>query len=72
MRSINPEETPIVRITDESLIIHRLSRCLLDLHRPDEAEKVVNDFRNKFPDYASNAALRALAKDIVAAIKASE
>ncbi|XP_043276205.1 WD and tetratricopeptide repeats protein 1-like isoform X2 [Venturia canescens] len=50
----------------------RLSRCFLELHRPDEAWRVVIDFITKFPDYSSNSALRALKKDIVNAIEANK
>lgn len=42
----------------------RLARCLYDLNRAPEASKVIGNFQQKFPDLATNAACRALYKDI--------
>ncbi|XP_015113743.1 WD and tetratricopeptide repeats protein 1 [Diachasma alloeum] len=46
----------------------RLARCLNDLHRPTEAYKVIQDFQEKYPEYNSNVAHKALKKDIKDAI----
>ncbi|XP_063972224.1 WD and tetratricopeptide repeats protein 1-like isoform X2 [Diachasmimorpha longicaudata] len=42
----------------------RLARCLNDLYRPAEAYKVIQDFQEKYPEYDSNVAHKALKKDI--------
>ncbi|XP_043265307.1 WD and tetratricopeptide repeats protein 1-like isoform X2 [Colletes gigas] len=46
----------------------RLARCLFDLYRSVEADKVIKDFQQKFPKYASNSACEALRMDIEEAI----
>ncbi|XP_014614104.1 PREDICTED: WD and tetratricopeptide repeats protein 1-like [Polistes canadensis] len=46
----------------------RLARCLFDLNRSVEAEKVIKNFLYKFPEYASNSACKALKMDIKEAI----
>ncbi|KAF7386430.1 hypothetical protein HZH68_013562 [Vespula germanica] len=46
----------------------RLARCLFDLNRSVEAEKVIKNFLCKFPEYASNSACKALKMDIKEAI----
>ncbi|XP_034181101.2 WD and tetratricopeptide repeats 1 [Osmia lignaria lignaria] len=46
----------------------RLARCLFDLHRSTEADKVIKDFQQKFPEYSSNSACKALKMDIKEAI----
>lgn len=48
--------------------MYRLARCLFDLNRSIEAEKVLKNFQQKFPEYASNSACRALKMDIKEAI----
>lgn len=50
--------------------MYRLARCLFDLNRPLEANKVLKRFQQKFPEYASNAACKALKMDIKEAIDA--
>ncbi|CAL7932852.1 unnamed protein product [Xylocopa violacea] len=47
----------------------RLARCLFDLHQSVEADKVIKDFQQKFPEYASNSACKALKMDIKEAIE---
>lgn len=47
----------------------RLARCLFDLHRTTEADKVIKAFQQKFPEYASNFACKALKMDIRDAIE---
>jgi len=47
-----------------------LARCLFDLNRSIEADKVLKSFQQKFPEYASNSACRALKMDIKEAIDA--
>ncbi|KAK1128068.1 hypothetical protein QLX08_000657 [Tetragonisca angustula] len=46
----------------------RLARCLFDLHQSVEADKIIKDFQQKFPEYASNSACKALKMDIKEAI----
>ncbi|XP_036150453.1 WD and tetratricopeptide repeats protein 1 isoform X4 [Monomorium pharaonis] len=46
----------------------RLVRCLFDLNRSIEADKMLTSFQQKFPEYASNSACRALKMDIKEAI----
>ncbi|XP_031846992.1 WD and tetratricopeptide repeats 1 [Nomia melanderi] len=46
----------------------RLARCLYDLNRAAEADKVLKEFQQKFPEYASNSACQALRMDIKDAI----
>ncbi|KAI4489570.1 hypothetical protein M0802_011007 [Mischocyttarus mexicanus] len=46
----------------------RLARCLFDLNRSVEAEKVIKNFLYKFPEYSSNSACKALKMDIKEAI----
>jgi len=48
--------------------MYRLARCLFDLNRSIEADKVLKSFQQKFPEYASNSACRALKMDIKEAI----
>lgn len=48
--------------------MYRLARCLFDLNRSIEADKVLKNFQEKFPDYASNSACKALKMDIKEAI----
>jgi len=50
--------------------MYRLARCLFDLNRSIEADKVLKNFQQKFPEYASNSACRALKMDIKEAIDA--
>ncbi|XP_039314625.1 WD and tetratricopeptide repeats protein 1 isoform X3 [Solenopsis invicta] len=50
----------------------RLARCLFDLNRSIEADKVLKSFQQKFPEYASNSACRALKMDIKEAIDAGK
>ncbi|XP_054012474.1 WD and tetratricopeptide repeats protein 1-like [Hylaeus anthracinus] len=50
----------------------RLARCLFDLHRSVEAEEVIKDFQQKFPEYASNSACKALRMDIKEAIESGK
>ncbi|KAG7197011.1 hypothetical protein KM043_017547 [Ampulex compressa] len=46
----------------------RLARCLFNLNRSIEAEKVIRAFQQKFPEYASNSACKALRMDIKEAV----
>ncbi|KOC65400.1 WD and tetratricopeptide repeats protein 1 [Habropoda laboriosa] len=46
----------------------RLARCLFDLHQSTEADTVIKDFQQKFPEYASNSACKALRMDIKEAV----
>ncbi|XP_017881841.1 WD and tetratricopeptide repeats protein 1-like isoform X2 [Ceratina calcarata] len=46
----------------------RLARCLYDLHQAPEADKVIKEFQQKFPVYASNSACKALKMDIKEAV----
>ncbi|XP_015436500.1 PREDICTED: WD and tetratricopeptide repeats protein 1-like [Dufourea novaeangliae] len=46
----------------------RLARCLFYLHRATEADKVLKEFQQKFPEYASNSACKALKMDIKEAL----
>ncbi|XP_076292142.1 WD and tetratricopeptide repeats protein 1-like isoform X1 [Lasioglossum baleicum] len=46
----------------------RLARCLFDLDQAAEADKVLKEFQQKFPEYASNSACKALRMDIKEAI----
>ncbi|XP_076670185.1 WD and tetratricopeptide repeats 1 isoform X2 [Andrena cerasifolii] len=46
----------------------RLARCLFDLHRSAEANEVIKNFQQKFPNYTSNSACKALNMDIQEAI----
>lgn len=48
--------------------VYRLARCLFDLNRLLEADKVIKNFQQKFSEYASNAACKALKMDIKEAI----
>lgn len=48
--------------------VYRLARCLFDLNRLLEADKVIKSFQQKFTEYASNAACKALKMDIKEAI----
>lgn len=50
------------------IYICRLARCLFDLHQSVEADKIIKDFQQKFPEYASNSACKALKMDIKEAI----
>lgn len=50
----------------------RLARCLFDLNRSIEAEKVLKNFQQKFPEYSSNSACKALKMDIKEAIDAGK
>lgn len=50
------------------IYIYRLARCLFDLHQSVEADKIIKDFQQKFPEYASNSACKALKMDIKEAI----
>ena len=45
-----------------------MARCLFDLHQSAEADKIIKDFQQKFPEYASNSACKALKMDIKEAI----
>lgn len=45
-----------------------MARCLFDLHQLVEAAKIIKDFQQKFPEYASNSACKALKMDIKEAI----
>ena len=45
-----------------------MARCLFDLHQSVEADKIIKDFQQKFPEYASNSACKALKMDIKEAI----
>ncbi|EZA60494.1 hypothetical protein DMN91_010896 [Ooceraea biroi] len=46
----------------------RLARCLFDLNRSIEANGVLKSFQQKFPEYTSNSAYKALKMDIKEAI----
>ena len=46
----------------------RLARCLFELSWPQEAFDCLQQFKNKFPDYAKSNACEALDKEIKAAI----
>lgn len=46
----------------------RLARCLYELSWPQEAYDCLQQFKNKFPDYAKSNACETLDKDIKAAI----
>ncbi|CAK9821540.1 WD and tetratricopeptide repeats protein 1 [Anthophora retusa] len=46
----------------------RMARCLFDLHQSVEADVEITDFEERFPDYASNSACKALKMDIKEAI----
>lgn len=50
----------------------RLARCLFDLNRSIEADKVLKNFQQKFPEYTSNSACKALKMDIKEAIDAGK
>ncbi|XP_015609813.1 WD and tetratricopeptide repeats protein 1 [Cephus cinctus] len=50
----------------------RLARCLIDLNRPAEACKAIESFQEKFPEYITNSAFRALKKDIKEAMNTGE
>ncbi|XP_076243195.1 WD and tetratricopeptide repeats 1 isoform X2 [Calliopsis andreniformis] len=50
----------------------RLARCLFDLHRLTEANEVIKEFQQKFPEYASNSACKALNMDIKEAINSGK
>lgn len=50
------------------IYICRLARCLFDLHQSAEADRIIKDFQQKFPEYASNSACKALKMDIKEAI----
>lgn len=50
--------------------MYRLARCLFDLNRSIEADKVLKNFQQKFPEYTSNSACKALKMDIKEAINA--
>lgn len=54
------------------MCVHRLARCLFDLNRSIEADKVLKSFQQKFPEYASNSACKALKMDIKEAIDAGK
>lgn len=45
-----------------------MARCLFDLNRAVEADKVLKNFQQKFPEYASNSSCKALKMDIKEAI----
>ncbi|EFN75923.1 WD and tetratricopeptide repeats protein 1 [Harpegnathos saltator] len=46
----------------------RLARCLFDLNRALEADKILKNFQQKFPEYVSNSSCKALRMDIKEAI----
>lgn len=50
------------------MCVYRLARCLFDLHRSAEANEVIKNFQQKFPNYTSNSACKALNMDIQEAI----
>lgn len=53
----------------EQIYTCRLARCLFDLHRSAEADKVIRDFQQKFPEYAAKYACKALIIDIKEAME---
>ena len=50
----------------------RLARCLFDLNRPHEAQIVMENFRETFPEYTNNTACKTLRKDIKETINSSK
>ncbi|XP_046426357.1 WD and tetratricopeptide repeats protein 1-like [Neodiprion fabricii] len=50
----------------------RLARCLYELNRAPEAHKVIKNFQQNFPEFATNSACRALYKDIKKALGSEE
>ena len=67
------DNTCNIALTSMSLqFVGRLARCLLDVHRPCEAYKVIVDFEYKFPGYVNNSARRALKLDIIESMRAGQ
>lgn len=50
----------------------RLAKCLFDIGRPSDAQKVLTRFQRIFKEFKTNSACKALRKDIEEALNAGE